>query len=161
MSAPAATTQKPLLLPGIAPHLFQTRRPPHRRRKMVVLPQGSKTDPTSPSTSGSESVQREPSDGSSTATAVDDGQPAANVNPTLTPEVVDEIVVRVVDALRPELVVHVVDALRPELQGMFTSLEARVAAQPPPTEPPVSVFWWMFAAFLWVVFAIAELFTWS
>ncbi|KAF8188208.1 hypothetical protein K438DRAFT_1834040 [Mycena galopus ATCC 62051] len=39
MSAPPSRTQKPLLLPGIAPHLFQTRASHHsrQREKMIAL----------------------------------------------------------------------------------------------------------------------------
>ncbi|KAF8143159.1 hypothetical protein K438DRAFT_1876711, partial [Mycena galopus ATCC 62051] len=39
MSAPPSRTQKPLLLPGIAPHLFQTRASHHswQREKRIVL----------------------------------------------------------------------------------------------------------------------------
>ncbi|KAJ7310935.1 hypothetical protein DFH08DRAFT_1045840 [Mycena albidolilacea] len=36
MPAPPAASQKPLLLPGIAPHLFQSRAPTHRQRKMII-----------------------------------------------------------------------------------------------------------------------------
>ncbi|KAJ7921353.1 hypothetical protein B0H13DRAFT_1866732 [Mycena leptocephala] len=47
MSAQPTRTQKPLLLPGIAPHLFQSRTPTHLQRKMVIVkntPEGPVTD---------------------------------------------------------------------------------------------------------------------
>ncbi|KAJ7857122.1 hypothetical protein B0H14DRAFT_2578538 [Mycena olivaceomarginata] len=36
MPALPAASQKPLLLPGIAPHLFQSRTPTHRQRKIII-----------------------------------------------------------------------------------------------------------------------------
>ncbi|KAJ7843444.1 hypothetical protein B0H14DRAFT_3139598 [Mycena olivaceomarginata] len=66
MPAPPAASQKPLLLPGIAPHLFQSRTPTHRRRKMIIDKNSSPPAGTSPEHS------RTPSDDSTAVAAGDD-----------------------------------------------------------------------------------------
>ncbi|KAJ7837430.1 hypothetical protein B0H13DRAFT_2368175 [Mycena leptocephala] len=60
MSAQPTRTQKPLLLPGIAPHLFQSRTPTHLQRKMSIkiTPEGPVMD---------HDHSRTPSDGSTVA----------------------------------------------------------------------------------------------
>ncbi|KAF7352072.1 hypothetical protein MVEN_01170000 [Mycena venus] len=66
MSASPAAGQKPLLLPGIAPHLFQSRTPTHRRRSMIL----DKT--SSPPAGPSPNHGRTPSNESTTVAAGDD-----------------------------------------------------------------------------------------
>ncbi|KAJ7246486.1 hypothetical protein C8J57DRAFT_1241527 [Mycena rebaudengoi] len=66
MSAPPAAGQKPLLLPGIAPHLFQSRMPTHRRRSMIL------DKNSSPPAGPSPDHGRTPSNESTTVVAGDD-----------------------------------------------------------------------------------------
>ncbi|KAJ7915746.1 hypothetical protein B0H13DRAFT_2324013 [Mycena leptocephala] len=66
MSAPPAAGQKPLLLPGIAPHLFQSRAPTHHRRSMIIEKN------TSPPAGPSQDHSRTPSNESTTVAAGDD-----------------------------------------------------------------------------------------
>ncbi|KAJ7225123.1 hypothetical protein B0H12DRAFT_1149471 [Mycena haematopus] len=62
MSAPSTKTQKPLLLPGISPHLFQSRAPAHLRPQRKTRVKDSSAGPVivHPRTSSNDSTVTAP-----------------------------------------------------------------------------------------------------